>query len=49
MDEAREEIFSEEQINMIIANQLASIYSQCQSINKNSYIKVLSKTKQVAN
>jgi hypothetical protein len=36
MDEEREENFSEEQINMIIANQLAIIYSQCQSINKNS-------------
>jgi len=45
MDEAREEILSEEQIDMIIANQLASIFSQFQSITKNSYIKVLSKTK----
>jgi len=43
MDEAREEIFSEVQINMIIANQLGSIFSQCQSITKNSCIKVLSK------
>jgi len=45
MEEAREENLSEEQINMIIANQLANIYSQYQPINKNSYIKVLGKTK----
>lgn len=45
MDEAREEVLSEEKIDMIIANQLASIFSQCQSITKNSHIKVLSKTK----
>lgn len=47
MNEAREENFSEEQINMIIANQLASIYYQRQLTNKNSYIKVLSKTKKL--
>ena len=32
-------------MSRIIANQLASIYSQCQSINMNSYVEVLSKTR----
>lgn len=45
MDEPNGEIYNEEQYrsNIILSNQLASIFFQCQDIGKVSFIKLLHK------
>lgn len=43
MDEPKWEIYSEEQMKIVIASQLTSIFIQYQAIGRESYVKVLCK------
>ncbi|XP_058746955.1 uncharacterized protein LOC131619933 [Vicia villosa] len=42
-DDSKEEMYDDDHLNIVLSNQLSSIFFQCQAIGKNSCVKVLYK------